>query len=240
VLLALPARRLAALAIAGAVAAVVLAPIVLFAPDVAALAQAGTTTGSVIFVPWQAWWLLGQAGHVVIGGDGMPKPAGYRVPPEWLSPLSHPLIAFLVVPLSLLWARVRGAAPRMEGEQVLLLLALALLLRCILDPWNVVYYELPFLLALLAWEALCRGDRPPVLALALSAVVWVTFERAPQVLSPDMQCALFLAWSLPLAAWLAHACFAAPFSRKAPQAGRSPARPLPPGRASAIAARREG
>ena len=27
----------------------------------------------------------------------MPKPDGYRVPPEWLSPLTHPLIALLVV-----------------------------------------------------------------------------------------------------------------------------------------------
>ena len=60
------------------------------------------------------------------------------------------------------------AAPRFGGEQLLLLLALLLLLRCVLDPWNVVYYELPFLLALLCWEALCRPERPPVLALAAS------------------------------------------------------------------------
>jgi hypothetical protein len=205
VLLALPARRLLALTIAGAVTAVVLAPIALFAPHAAALVTTGTTTGPIA-APWQLFWFLGDAGHVVIGGDGMPKPAGYRVPPEWLSPLTHPFIAFLVVPFSLLWARVRGAAPRIEGEQVLALLALLLLLRCMLDPWNNVYYELPFLLALLAWEALCRPERPPVGALAASAIVWVTFERAPSLLSPDLQCALFLAWALPLACWLARTC----------------------------------
>lgn len=210
VLLALPARRATALAIAGAVTAAVLAPIALAGSH--ATIVAGATTGSEIFVPWQVFWLLGETGHVVIGGDGLPKPDGYRVPPAWLAPLTHPLIAFLVVPLSLLWARLRGAAPRCNGEQLLGLLALLLLLRCILDPWNVVYYELPFLLALLAWEALCRPDRPPVLALAATAIVWVTFESAPGSLSPDMQSAFFLAWSLPLAAWLARATFRAPRS----------------------------
>jgi hypothetical protein len=213
VLLALPARRPAALAIAGAVSAAALAPIALAGAHEAIVA--GASTGSVIFVPWQAFWFLGDTGHVVIGGDGLPKPAGYRVPPEWLAPLTHPLIASLVVPLSLLWARLRGAAPRCRGEELLGLLAVLLLARCVLDPWNVVYYELPFLLALLAWEALCRPGRPPVVALATTAVVWLTFEHAPAWLSPDMQSALFLAWSLPLAAWLATATFRVPRARPA-------------------------
>jgi hypothetical protein len=38
--------------------------------------------------------------------------------------------------------------------------------------------------------------------------VWATFQWAPQVLSPDMQCVFFLAWSLPLCAWLAREAFA--------------------------------
>lgn len=208
VLLALPARRLVALALAGAVTTVVLAPIALAGSHDTLVTGAGTT--GQIFHPWQLFWMLGHTGHVVVGGDGLLKP-GYRVAPEWLSPLTHPLIAFLVVPLTLLWARVRAGAPRIDGEQVLLLLALLLLLRCVLDPWNVVYYELPFLLALLAWEALCRLERPPILALAATVVVWVTFERTrsqPQVLSPDMRNVFFLAWSLPLVVWLARETFA--------------------------------
>jgi hypothetical protein len=224
VLLALPTRRAVVLALAGAVAGVVLAPIVLAAPHTTTLVAATSTTGQ-IFVPWQLFWMVGEAGHVVIGGDGLPKPAGYRVPPGWLSPLTHPLIALLVVPLSLLWARVRGAAPRIDGEHVLALLALLLLLRCVLDPWNVVYYELPFLLALLAWEALCRPARPPVLALAATVVVWVTFEWAPAWLSPDLQCAAFLAWSLPLAAWLARTCLARRAPSIAPDRPEQPVRP---------------
>jgi hypothetical protein len=205
VLLALPGRRMVALVVAGCVTLLVLAPLLL-AGSPAALAHGASTTGT-IFQPWQVFWLLGDAGHVVIGGDGMPKPDGYRVPPGWLSPLAHPLIALLVVPFSLLWLRVRGAAPRVDPEQLLLALALLLLLRCMLDPWNVVYYELPFLLALLAWEALCRPDRPPVLAVGASAAAWATLVEAPNWLSPDLQCAFFLAWSLPLVAWLARETF---------------------------------
>ena len=206
VLLALPARRVLALCLAGGVTLAVLAPIAI-AGSHGALIDGASTTGGVIFQPWQAFWFLGESGHVVIGGGGMPKPAGYRVPPEWLSPLTHPLIALLVVPLSLAWARAHRAVARFGGEQVLLLLALLLLLRCVLDPWNVVYYELPFLLALLTWEALCRPERPPVLALAATAVVWVTLQRAPDFLSPDLQSIAFVAWSVPLAAWLARTAF---------------------------------
>lgn len=213
VLLALPARRLLALGIAGGVTLALLVPIAL-AGSHAALVTGARTTGNVIFQPWQAWWFLGESGHVVIGGDGLPKPAGYRVPPQWLSPLTHPLIAFLVVPLSLAWARVHRAVPRLGGERILALLTLLLLLRCVLDPWNNIYYELPFLLALLTWEALCKPHRPPVLALAASAVVWITFQRAPDWLSPDMQSLFLLAWAIPSAAWLAREAFAPGWLRR--------------------------
>jgi hypothetical protein len=207
VLLALPARRLLALAIAGTVTAVVLAPMLIGGAH-HALVVGSATTGKVIFQPWQLFWWLGDTGHVVIGGNGLPKPDGYRVPPEWLSPLTHPMIAVLVVPASALWARLRGWAPRVDGEQLLLLLALLLLARCVFDVWNVVYYSLPFLLALLAWEALCVPERLPLVSLGASLLVWATFQWAPQVLSPDMQCAMYLAWALPLGGWLARTAFA--------------------------------
>jgi hypothetical protein len=37
--------------------------------------------------------------------------------------------------------------------------------------------------------------------------VWVTFKHAPGWLSPDMQTAFFLAWALPLVAWMARTAF---------------------------------
>lgn len=204
VLLALPERRILALGIAGAVTLTVLAPLLLTsAPQT--FVQGTSSTGA-IFAPWHVFWFLGDTGHVVIGGNGLPKPDGYRVPPEWLSPLTHPLIAFLVLPLSLAWARVHRAV-RGGREQVLLLLALLFLLRCALDPWNNVYYELPFLLALLAWEALCRPERLPIAALTATVLTWITFETAPDSLSPDLQSLFFVAWALPLAVWLARTAF---------------------------------
>ncbi len=228
VLLALPQRRIVALGVAGAVTLAVLAPISL-ASSPAALAKGASVTGQ-IFVPWHVFWFLGDSGHVVIGGDGLPKPDGYRVPPQWLSPLTHPLIASLVVPLSLAWARVRRAT-QPGAEQLLLLLALLFLLRCALDPWNVVYYELPFVLALLAWEALCRPERLPIGALVATVLSWVTFESAPNWLSPDMQSVLFVAWALPFAAWMARTAFGSPVARverrNASDPGRRPIAAVP-------------
>ena len=231
VLLALPGhpRRLLALGIAGAVTAVVLAPIVLAGMaeggSGSTLVAAATTTGQ-IFHPWHVFWFLGDNAPGLIGYGGLPLRPGFRAAPEWLMPLTHPLIVALVVPLSLGWARARRALPRLGGEQLLLLLALLLLLRCVLDPWNAVYYELPFLLALLCWEALCRPQRPPVLALGATLANWLTFEYAPGVLTADMQCAFFLAWSLPLVAWLGReAFFASPARRERREQGpvRAPA-----------------
>jgi len=234
-LLALPDRRLLALSVAGAVTALVTAPILL-AGSADHVVHGARQTG-LLFNPQQLWWPLGDV--VNVGLDASPKP-GARFSPAWLSPLTHPLIAGLVVPLSALWwGRHRREA--ISGEHLLGLLALLLLLRCILDPWNTVYYGLPFLLALLAWEALTRGWRPPVLTLGATVATWVSFKTLAGS-DPNLLSAVYLAWALPLAAWLAHACLKAPlattFQGKATQASRSTAWPLRAGRGSAIAARR--
>ena len=54
-----------------------------------------------------------------------------------------------------------------------------------------------------------------MLALACTVLVWLSFQWLPEHASADAQAAFFLAWSLPLAAWLgmrlfARACAAAP------------------------------
>ena len=53
-------------------------------------------------------------------------------------------------------------------------LALAFLLRCMLDPWDLVYYHLPLVVALAAWEAR-RGRDLPVLSVVVTAACWLTF-----------------------------------------------------------------
>jgi len=234
VVLALPRRRLAALGLAGAVAALLLVPLAFGGVAVQAAHGAGQT--GTIFNPWQIWWPLGDV--VNIGYNGMPK-AGARFAPAWLSPLSHPLIAALVVPASLAWWRLRGRgrrapAPAPAPEQLLALLALLLLARCILDPWNNVYYELPFLVALLAWEALCRPWQPPVLTLGATIATWVTFYTLDGQ-DPNLLFALYLLWALPLAGWLARTCFAPALQSEPTQPDASPDRALRLSGASDIA-----
>ncbi len=212
VVLALQHRRPAALAAAGAVTGIVLAPLLLahasgFAASVGAVA---TQTGS-IFQPWQLWWFLGSHGHVVYGLFGAIKP-GYRTPPGWLGPFPHLLIGALVVPLTAV--RMRMRRPRADGD-ALLLLALLLLLRCALDPWNTSYYALPFLFALLVWETRARAE-PPVLTLAASFAAWAVMQWLPNHASADLQALAFAALAVPAIALLGLAVYAANALRHAP------------------------
>jgi hypothetical protein len=100
-----------------------------------------------------------------------------------------------------LWLRERGG--RVGVRSALLALALAMLLRCVLDTWDTEYYLLPFVMALLAWEVSAPVARLPALALSSSVLAWLSFQWLPQHVSPDLQAAVFLAWSLPLTAGLA-------------------------------------
>jgi Glycosyltransferase family 87 len=186
VLVALPAGRWRAMIIAGVVAGGFEAPLLLSAPTV----MSGTSrlvvsdTGA-IFHPWQIFWFLGARGHW-LPAMGTSIARGFRVPPPWLGGRAHLLIVWLGVPLTLLamWRRTRR-------EDALLLLALLMLLRCWLDPWDVVYYTLPFIVALLAWEITVER-RVPLLALAATAAAWLIFQYFPAHLSPDGQALSFL------------------------------------------------
>lgn len=206
VLLALPAkRRLRCLASAGAIAAAVLLPLTLFASGgFAASAGAAASTSSTIFQPWQIWWFFGYHGPPVHGLFGIPL-LDYRTGPAWAGVISHPLIVAVGFALAgVLWLR-RGRGARGVGEcDALLLLALVLLLRCVLDTWNTGYYMLPCMLTLLAWEVSGASRRPPVLTLMGIVLPWICLhELSAQGGNPDLQAVLFLAWTLPLATALA-------------------------------------
>jgi hypothetical protein len=201
VLIALPSRRLLCAAIAGAVTAAVLAPLVLVGSGgFLAATRATASTSSTIFQPWQAWWFLGHHGPIVRGLFGNIK-VGYRTAPGWIGTISHPLIVVLAVPLSALFWRLRRGSGG-AGRDALGLLALLLLVRCFLDTWDIAYYPLPFIFALLAWEVL--GPRQlPLLALSATVLAWVDFEWLPTHASADAQAAFFLLWSAPMLAALA-------------------------------------
>jgi hypothetical protein len=210
VLLALDRRRWSVLLIACGIGAALVAPF-LFLGDSSrgAVMSAGSTAG--VFQPWQIWWFLGDHGHV-IHGFFSDKP-GYRAAPAWIASVTHPLIAGLVVPASLLWWRRHRA--RLASPDVLLLLAFLFLARCVLDAANNGYYHLPFLIALVAWEALER-DRPPVLSAVAAGTVWFSVGTLHSLATPDVQSAAYLAWTLPTLAVLGYVVFRRPRGAAAP------------------------
>ncbi|MGH2895359.1 MAG: hypothetical protein ACRDPM_19130, partial [Solirubrobacteraceae bacterium] len=208
VLVALPRARVQALLIASAVAGAVLAPFIVGASGGFVTQGTATSLGSgSIFQPWQIWWFLGSHGHVVKGLNGNIK-VGYRTPPGWIETIGHPLIVAIMVPLSALLAVVRRRRTYRVPNAPLLLLALLLALRCVLDPWDVSYYSLPFLLCLLAWETL-SFNRPPVLALIAVFAAWFIFQRTSTLsLSADMQALIFAIVSIPSVVALGVALYA--------------------------------
>jgi len=195
VLLALPSRRALCMLSAGAVAAFVLGPLALVGSSgFLASTRGAAAPPSAIFQPWQAFWFFGHHGAAVHGLFGEVKP-GYRTAPAWVGIVSHPLIVAVTLPLTALaWRRGRSGQ-----SDALLLLALLLLLRCVLDTWDTVYYPIPFVFALLAWECLNERRRPVLLALTSTTLAWISFRWLPDHVSADAQAAFFLAWTLPLA-----------------------------------------
>jgi len=143
------------------------------------------------FHPQQVWWPLGvqappewtAAGH------------GTKVSPDWLRGLPHGLIVLAGFAVSAVFWRTRRGRDRALAD-VLALLALIFLLRCALDPWNLVYYHLPLVLSLAAWETV-RGRPRPVVALGVCAAAWLTFVTygAREGMMPFL---VYMAWAVPL------------------------------------------
>ena len=113
--------------------------------------------------------------------------------------LSHPLIVIigLGLPLLVWWRAGGGATPR----ELLTACALALLLRCALDPGSAAYYHLPLLLTLVVLDA-WDGRRLPVLSLTGTALAFVVLDRAPQYLAPAATNLIYIVTSVTAAGLL--------------------------------------
>lgn len=115
----------------------------------------------------------------------------------------------LVIPMIL---RRRLLAP----TDPLLFAAFALLLRCVLDPFDNPYYHLPFLFAFLAWEGLSvRGV--PVIALLTSLAFLLATSLADlfgAVPAYTTHTVVYLAWSLPLVAFMGLQLYAPSLGRR--------------------------
>jgi hypothetical protein len=124
--------------------------------------------------------------------DGIQTVTMYSLDPA-LGHLTHPLVALIaLVATGAYWLRRRGA----NAEELLQLVALIFLVRCVLDPLTYSYHHAPFLVALVAYEALRR--RVPVMSgYAIAMLLLMTHVVAPAK-NADLINAFYLAWSLPL------------------------------------------
>jgi hypothetical protein len=124
------------------------------------------------------------------------------------------------------WVAMRRGT---RAADALLLLALLLLLRCWLDPWDVVYYPLPFIVALAAWETTV-ARRAPVNAALATAATWLIFWYLPNHVAGGAQALSFLIPSTLALAFLTVAVYRLPWRRLlarfgAPRLTRAPAVP---------------
>ena len=100
------------------------------------------------------------------------------------------------------------------------LLALVMLLRCLLDPADNVYYHTPFLMALVAAGAFSRTLIPALVATVLTYLSSKLGDNNAELLVT-----MYLGWSIPMAAWLAARAYGAawtlPRTRLEPLSGAS-------------------
>ena len=211
VLVALPAARWRALIVAGVVAGALLAPLWLYsATPASGTARLIVSDTGDLFHPFQVFWFFGTPGHWIPAMAPYIQ-KGFRTPPAWLGGRAHMLIVWLGLLLSFLALR-----RHIRRADALLLLALVLLLRCWLDPWDNVYYPLPFIVALLAWET-SVARRPPFAAAAATVATWLIFWYLPNHIGADAQALSFLVPStLTLAAIAAVVYRLKPLRRGAP------------------------
>jgi hypothetical protein len=160
---------------------------------------AGVVGGSAM--PTNVWFAFGTDVPVQLGANGASTPP--RTIPAALAGISHPLILAAGFGLALFWWRTRrDAAP----EDALLLLALILLVRCLLDPMTNSYYHLPFLMSLAAWEGLRRRGAPVITAAATLLVGLTILVSTNGLEAADLN-RFYLAWALPLAGLLGTLAF---------------------------------
>lgn len=167
-----------------------------------------TNTG-LLFHPHQIFWPFGipATPEFIAGGHGT------TMGPAWLAPLTRPLIVGSGIAVAVAWWVRSG--PERNRDDALGVLALALLLRCMLDPWDLVYYHLPLAVALAVWEAR-RGRDVPVLAVVVNGACWLTFVMYDARTGYGPYVA-YLAWTVPLAIGLGVALLRpAPHRRSAP------------------------
>jgi Glycosyltransferase family 87 len=182
---------------AAAVAAALLAPLALANPD-RYRANVKEVQGATVNVSrYSAWWPASKTEVRIVRVGDQARPVALHRLPAGVTALARPATIGLSLALALA-AWWRG---RRTGDDALALIALALLLRCILDPRDHDYYHVSVLVALLAWESRCRPGLPLLAPLAAVAL-WASFEQ-PLLDHAALDNAFYLGWTLVIATSLA-------------------------------------
>jgi hypothetical protein len=200
-------RRLVPLGVATALAAgVLIAPMAIGSPDrfgevAKEVGRLGTRPGTLSStnLPW-------RVSHQQDFTYTAPLPGGRRavfadrraVLPEPVARALRAVILGLAVALALLWAR-SGASRR--PETVLLLIALVLMARAVLDPGNHSYYHAAPLMALLAYETLAARAFP-FLSAGFIVLIEAMSRVVPHLTGEGEINLAYLAWAVPFIAWL--------------------------------------
>ncbi len=194
-----------------AVAAAVGAPLALALPlaDPGAFSSAAKLIGNLNEVSQLSWWFPISVSHTVtvqvIGGPATATshllPFGLtRTKVFWLIPAVAVFVG---------WIFQRSRTDR-DPVDALGLLALIVLLRCALDPSDVSYYHVPFVIALLSWETITRRG-VPIISLLSIAGIWGleyhVFTTAPLV-------AGYVTLTVALTAYLAAVLWRGPSHRR--------------------------
>jgi RsiW-degrading membrane proteinase PrsW (M82 family) len=148
-------------------------------------------------MPTNVWFGFGHNVPIVLGANGSATPP--REVPHAIGSLTHPLILVVGAALALAWWPRRKTA---HPEDALLLIALIMLSRCLLDPLTNSYYHLPFLVSLAAWEGL-RREGAPLLTVAATLFLGFTMSLANSGVNLEYVNRFYLLWTLPFAAVLA-------------------------------------
>jgi hypothetical protein len=200
--MALPERRIRTTLGAAVVALVLTAPGLIADPHGFLAAQRNASAAPRFVDAWSVWYPLAGStpGTAVPGADGRIAVAPSHGGSAAIGALAHPLIVVIALILPPAMA-IRRRRLGCSGSEAMALLALLALLRCVLDPVDNLYYQLPLLLALLGWDALhSRGL--PLRGLAAVAVAMFLRRWSPY-LDPPVLNAAYLAVVLPAGAAIA-------------------------------------
>ena len=208
VLVAAPApSRLRLVGATVAVAIALTAPMLAGNSDRFMLVQRAASSADPQYVIYGSGHSPFPGSHVTPNNVFLPFAHAYQAPngtiflqSATIGRLAHPLILVLAAALTLLVWRRRGG--RLDAREALLLFAMLMLARCLLDPMTLDYYHVPFLAALGAAAALggLREARLALFATAGLAIAYAVPTDSMYQLSEHAHAknAVYLAVALPL------------------------------------------